>query len=141
MIFLLEALSRSKYKSKFNLDFFFFEKIKFNFLGFHVVVGTREDLSILIITVELILTKLGWFQHFSTSQNSISTFFEKKFDFWGFPCSKDLSIDVSITTVRWYCWRSGDFLSRGSDRQTGFWNPHNYGDMSAHKKFRLKIRS
>ena len=43
-----------------------------------------------------------WFQYFSTSQNSISTFYEKKFQFSGFSCSstrEDLSIEVSITTV------------------------------------------
>ena len=42
--------------------------------------STREDLSIdvSITNVGLILTKLRWFQLFSTSQNSISNFFEKK---------------------------------------------------------------
>ena len=56
-------------------------------MGFHVVASTRGDLSIdvSIITVGLILTKLGWFLHFSTSTNTsqklISTFFEKKIKF------------------------------------------------------------
>ena len=46
--------------------------------------STREDLSIdvSITNVGLILTKLRWFQQFSTSQNtiqnSISTFIEEK---------------------------------------------------------------
>ena len=52
--------------------------------------STREDLSIdvSITIVRLILTKLRWFQLFSTSkntcQNSISTFLENKFKFLGF---------------------------------------------------------
>ena len=47
---------------------------------------TREDLSIdvSITIVGLILTKLGWFQLFGTSQNSISNFIEKKIKFYGF---------------------------------------------------------
>ena len=44
-----------------------------------------------------------WFQYFSTSQNSISTFYEKKINFLGFRAValviEDLSIDVSITNV------------------------------------------
>ena len=43
-----------------------------------------------------------WFQLFSTSQNSISIVYEKKTNFYGFPCSStcdDFSIDVLITTV------------------------------------------
>ena len=46
--------------------------------------------------------KLGRFQHFGTSQNSILTFFEKRINFLGFhtvaSTREDLSIDVSITT-------------------------------------------
>ena len=64
----------------------------------------REDLSIdvSITNVGLILTKLRGFQLFSTSQNSISNFFDEKIEFFGLPwCSnrEDLSIDVSITNV------------------------------------------
>ena len=47
-----------------------------------------------------IFQRLGTNQN--TSQNSISTFFEKKNLILGFPCcstSKDLFIDASITTV------------------------------------------
>ena len=42
-----------------------------------------------------------WFQYFSTSQNSISTVYEKKINFLGFRAValEDLSIDVSITNV------------------------------------------
>ena len=44
-----------------------------------------------------------WFQYFSTSQNSISTFYEKKINFLGFRAValviEDLSIDASITNV------------------------------------------
>ena len=48
--------------------------------------STREDLSIdvSITIVGLILTKLGWFQLFSTSRNTISNFFEKNIKFLGF---------------------------------------------------------
>ena len=44
----------------------------------------REDLSIHVLfnTVGLIVTKLGWLQLFSTSQNSILKF--KKINFLGF---------------------------------------------------------
>ena len=86
--------------SKFNFEL---KNKKFKFLGFHVVVGTREDLSIdvSITNVVLILTKLRLFQLFSTSQNSILNL--KKFKFWGFHVvvgtRKALSIDVSITNV------------------------------------------
>ena len=62
--------------------------------------STREDLSInvSITNVDLILTKLRWFQLFVTSQNSN---FELFFIFWFSWCStcEDLSIDVSITNV------------------------------------------
>ena len=55
-----------------------------------------------ITNVGLILTKLRWFQHFSTSQNSNFELFWKKNQIFGFPCCstrKDLSIDVLITNV------------------------------------------
>ena len=66
--------------------------------------STREDLSIdvSITIVGLILTKLGWFQLFGTSQNSISNFFEEKYQILGFrrwSTREDLPIDVSITNV------------------------------------------
>ena len=66
----------------------------------------HEDLSIdvSITNVALILTKLRFFQLLSTSQNSISNFFEKKIKFLSFHdvwcrTREDLSIDVSITNV------------------------------------------
>ena len=43
-----------------------------------------------------------WFQYFSTSQNSISTFYEKEINFLGFRAvynREDPSKDESITTV------------------------------------------
>ena len=105
-------------------------------MGFHAV-EKDEDLSIdvSITIVALILTKLGWFQHFSTSQNSISTLFEKKNQIFGFLCCsnrEDLTIDVWITTVgliltklRWsFFFCRGTDISRGTDRQTRFRNPH-----------------
>ena len=50
----------------------------------------------------MVLTELRWFQLVSTSQNSISNFFEKKIKFLGFHAvvfkiiHEDLSIDVAI---------------------------------------------
>ena len=57
---------------------------KIQILGFPSC-STREDLSIdaSITNVGLILTKLMWFQHFSTSQNSnFELFWKKKSNFW-----------------------------------------------------------
>ena len=53
-------------------------------MDFYAVASIREDLSIdvSIIIIGLILTKLRWFQPFSTCQNSISNFFWKNFNFW-----------------------------------------------------------
>ena len=92
----------SKYKSKFNFDRFRKENLMYVFS----CCDTREDLSIYvpIITVQLILTKLGGFQHLNTSQNLISTFHRRKIQFLDFhavvPIREDLSIHVSITTLR-----------------------------------------
>ena len=66
--------------------------------------STREDLSIdaSITNVRLIMTKLWWFQLFSTSQNSNSNFFEKKIKFLGSHAVvlvKTFYIDVLITNV------------------------------------------
>ena len=71
-----KVISARQHKSKFNFELFW----KIFFFEFHTVVATREDLSIdvSITNVGLILTKLRRFQLFSTSQNSISNFFEKK---------------------------------------------------------------
>ena len=79
----------------------FFEKIQ---IFWFPCCSTREDLSIdvSITNVGLILTKLRWFQLFSTSQNSNFELFWKKIQIFWFPwCStrEDLSIDVSITNV------------------------------------------
>ena len=56
---------------------------KYQILGFPCC-STCVDLSIdvSITIVGLILTKLGWFQLFGTSQNSISNFFWKNSNFW-----------------------------------------------------------
>ena len=81
--------------------------------------------------------------------NSISNFFEKKNQIFGFPwCStrEDLSIDVSITNVGLILTKLGWFLSSflgvQTDRQTRFWNPHM--ETCRHTKnfnSKLKIRS
>ena len=65
-----------------NSNFELFWK-KYKNLGFPCF-SIRQDLSIdvSITIVGLILTKLGWFQLFSTSQNSISNFFFLNSNFW-----------------------------------------------------------
>ena len=68
-------------KSKIRISNFFEKKIQN--LGFPSC-STREDLSIdvSITNVGLILTKLRWFQHFSTSQNSnFELYWKKKSNF------------------------------------------------------------
>ena len=58
--------------------------------------------------------KLGLFQHFGLSQNSISTFFEKKLGFHAVvPTHEDLSIEVSITAVGLALTKLGWFLFTG----------------------------
>ena len=68
-----------------NSNFELFWRKKNQILGFPSC-STREDLSIdaSITNVGLILTKLRWFQHFSTSQNSNFGLWEKKIKFLGF---------------------------------------------------------
>ena len=97
---LKKKTSQTKYKSKFEFRTILKKKQQtFEF----PCCSTREDLSIdvSITIVGLILTKLWWFQLFSTSQNSNFELFWKK-QFFEFPCCsirEDLSIDVSITIV------------------------------------------
>ena len=67
----------------------------------------------------LILTKLGWFQHFVKSQNSTSNFFEKKNQIFGFPCC---STDINKARVIY-------FPGYG---QTNTVLESSYGNMSAH---------
>ena len=95
--------------------------------------STREDLSIdvSITNVELILTKLRWFQLFVKNQNSnFETILKKKNQNFGFPwCSTrdNLSIDVSITNVGLILTKLWWYLFSGcgqTDGQTRFWNPH-----------------
>ena len=120
--------------------------MKFIFLGFHVVVLVLESVDVSITNVELILTKLRWFQLVSTSQNSILNFFEKKFKFLGFHAvvlMKTFPLMYQLLMYNWY-WRSqGDFFYRGADRwtdeQTDTVLESSYGNLSAHKKFQLKI--
>ena len=99
--------------------------------------STRENLSIHvpITPVRLILTKLRWFQHFGISQNTCKKFnfdlFWKENQILGFPCCSTCKTFLLMYhwlfywCIRFWYWRSyGDFFSRGTDRQTGFWNPH-----------------
>ena len=62
-----------------------------------------------------------------------------------FPCCstrEDLSIDVA---TNYKCSTDIDearvisFFEVRTDRRTRFWNPHNYGNMSEHKIFQLKV--
>ena len=108
-------------------------------MGFHAVILVKTfHWCINYYCIGLILTKLGWFQHFSSSQNSILTCFEKKRIFFGFPyCStrEDLSIDVSITNVGMILMKLGGFLFSGygqtdrwADKQTdGRTGRHDFG--------------
>ena len=113
-----------------------------------------EDLSIdvSIANVGLILTKLRWFQHFSTSQNSnFELFWKKKIKFLHLAsCStcEDLSIDVSITNVGliltklwWFLFSGYGQMDRQTDRQTDTVLESSHGNMSAHKKFQLKTKN
>ena len=121
--------------------------------------STRKDLSIdvSITTVGLILTKLRWFQLFSTSQKFKSKFnfdlFWKEIKFLGLYAveeyavlqSEDLSIDVSITNVGLILTKQRWFLFSGygqTNRQTRFWNPHmETCRYTKNLNWKLKIRS
>ena len=94
------VISALQHKSKFEFRTFMRKNL---IIGFPWC-STREDHSIdaSITNVGLILTKLRWFQLFSTSQNSNFELLKKKNQIFGFPCCstrEDLSIDVSITNV------------------------------------------
>ena len=52
---------------------------------------------------------------------------------------EDLSIDVSITIVGLILTKLGCILFSGYDRRTDTVLESSYGNMSAHKKFQLKI--
>ena len=145
-------ISAHRHESKFE-----FQTFKKKNLGFPCC-STREDFSIdvSITNVGLIMTKLWWFQLFSTSQNSNSNFFEKKKNqIFGFPCCstrEDLFIDVSITNVGliltklwWFLFSGYGQMDRQTDRrtdgQTDTVLKFSYGNMSAHKKFQLKTQN
>ena len=102
----INALHQKRHKSKFNFELFFLIKI----FGFSCC-STSEDLSIdvLITNVGLILTKLWWFQLFSTSQNSNFELFWKKIKFLGshavvlvktFPLICQLLINVRLILTK-----------------------------------------
>ena len=79
---LKKKTSQTKYKSKFNFEFFWKKKSDFYHFMFPCC-STREDLSIEVSTtiVELILTKLRWFQLIVRSQNSNFELFWKNIKF------------------------------------------------------------
>ena len=133
-------MGNTKYKSKFNLDLFWLKKILV--FGFPWC-STREGLSIdvSITNVGLILTKLWWFQLFVESQNSNFELFWKKNQILRFSwCStrEDLSIDASITNVGLILTKLWWFLFSGYG-QTDRVLESSYGNMSTHKKLKLKI--
>ena len=147
-------ISALQHKSKFKFRTF----LKKNQIFGLASCSSREDLSIdvSITNVELILTKLRWFQHFSTSQNSnFELFWKKKNQIFGLAsCSsrEDLSIDVSITNVGLILTKLWWFLFSGygqmdrqtdgrTDRQTDTVLESSHGNMSAHKKFQLKTKN
>ena len=104
-----------------------------------------EDLSIHVsfTTVGLILMKLKSFQHFSTSQNSISTLFKKKFKFLGFHVLglvKTFFVDVSIINVGLILTKLEWFFFRDTDRRAQFWNPHMETCLHTKKKFKSKLK-
>ena len=112
-------ISAFHHKSKFEFQFFF----KVQIFGFPCC-STREDLyiDISITNVGLILTKLRWFQLFSSIQNSNFELFWENFQIFIFPCCStrgDLSIDVSITNaglISTKLWFKYHFFTRGTDR-------------------------
>ena len=77
--------------------------------------------------------------------------FEKRIKFWDsmlYSTREDLSIDVSITIVGLISTKLELFLlswlgqiHRQTDGQTDVISESSYGNISAHKKFQLKIRS
>ena len=108
--------------------------------------STRKDLSIDVsnTTAGPILTKLGRFQHFGTSQDSILAFYEKKNQIFNFTCcsyySWRPSNDVWITTVG---------LDNDVARVISFLGVRTDGDgffifiigNMAHKNFQLKAQN
>ena len=143
------CFSTSQNTSQIQFRTFSRKKIQISWFSWCI---TREDLfiDVSITNVGLILTKLRWFQLFVKSQIQISNFKKKKKknkQIFGFPwCStrEDLSNDASITNLGLILTKLWWFLFSGcgqTDGQTGFRNPHNYGNMSAHKKFQLKAQN
>ena len=119
------VISALCHKSKFNFELFW-KKCKF--WGFPCC-STDEYLSIdvSITNVRLILTKLRWYQLFGTSLNSISNFFEKKIQVYGYPWCilvKTFPLVYQLLMQDWYWRTQGDFFPVGTDRQTRFWNPN-----------------
>ena len=96
---------------------------------------TREDLSIdvSITNIGLILTKLGWFHFFSTSRNSVLTFFWKKSGFHAVASTRG-RVPFHWCINNYYCRADIDEASaisflwvltdRQTDKQIRFWNHH-----------------
>ena len=79
----------SAVQKQVKIQFWTFLKKKIKFLGFHVEVPTREDLSIdvSITNVEMTVMKLRWFQLYRLQHKSKFNFklFWKKIQLFGFP--------------------------------------------------------
>ena len=128
---LISALQhKSKYKSKFNFELFWKQIQVFGFS----CCSTRENFSIDLsfTNVGLILTKLRRFQLVSKSQNWISNFFEK-IKFLGFHAVVLVKTSPLMYQLLMYRTDIDEAMvisfhrgmdTRGTDRQTRFWNPH-----------------
>ena len=121
---------------QFKIQCLLFFKLKSNFLL------SVLSIDALFTPVGSILKKQKILQH--KSQISIWTFFFKKkinLDFHTVISSyfhKDLSIHALFISVDLDEAKVISFLGVRTD--TRFWNPHNYRNMLARKKFQLKIR-
>ena len=109
--------------------------MKFTFLGFHVVVLLKT----FPLMYQLIMK--GWYwrgkgDFSSSAQVKIQFRTLKKIQILGFPCCstrENLSIDVSNTYVGLILTKPGLKTDRVSESS--------YGNMSAHKKFKLKAQN
>ena len=144
--------SKGDFSSLAQVKILFQTFLKKKSLGFHVevLVKTLPLMNGSITNTGLILTKLRWFQLFSTSKKKkqVKIRFRalKKIRIFAFSCCsthKDLSIDVSITNVGLILTKLWWFLCSGyGQTDTRFWNPHM--ETCRHTKnfnSKLKIRS
>ena len=105
-----------------------------------------EDLSIYVAINYYCRTDIDEARVISALQHkskfNLDVSWKENQDFEYLCCSthEDLSIDESITTVGLILTKLRRFLFSGY-RQTQFQNPHNYGNMSSHKKIQLEAQN